>query len=90
MSSSQFLFEQLLFLTEIGKYFQTKNIASFSVTLGSQGGVGGEGASSLFEYENDFLLPTSGVWGKVMFLHLSVILVTGGGVFEHAMGQGVW
>ena len=27
--------------------------------------------------------------GKVMFLHLSVILFTGGGVSQHAMGGGV-
>ena len=45
------------------------------------------------------LLPTNEVWGKVMFLHMSVILFTGvcvfqhvmdkGCVFQHAMGKGV-
>ena len=38
-----------------------------------------------------FLLPSNDVWGKLMFLHLSVILLTGGGlcVSQHAMEQGV-
>ena len=36
-----------------------------------------------------FLLPSNDVWGKLMFLHLSVILLTGGGlcVSQHAMGR---
>ena len=81
------LFKQLLFLNKNGKYFQTENIASFSVKLGSQGGGGG---CQLTVWMKMILPPTNGVWGKVMFFHLSVILVTGGGVFQHAMGQGVW
>ena len=34
------------------------------------------------------LLPANEVWGKVMFLHLSVILFTGGGCIPACNGQG--
>ena len=38
-----------------------------------------------------FLPPANEVWGKVMFLHLYVILFMGGRyVSQHAMGQGVY
>ena len=38
----------------------------------------------------EFLLPPANeVWAKVLFLHLSVILFTGGGgLSQHAMGRG--
>ena len=45
---------------------------------------------------NPFLPPADEVWGKVMFLHLSVILFTGGGGWlptmhhrPHDKGQGI-
>ena len=44
--------------------------------------------SILFYIYYLILLPlTKEVWGKVMFLHLSVILFTRGGVSQHAMEQ---
>ena len=39
--------------------------------------------------KNKYLPPANEVWGKVMFLHLSVILFGGRGVSQHAVDRGV-
>ena len=39
-----------------------------------------------FQKTMEFLPPVNEVWGKVMFLHVPVILSMGG-VSQHAMGQ---
>ena len=59
-----------------------------SASSGWVGGGGGGGAGSKKHeiYTAIFLLPANEVWGKVIFLHLSVILFTGGG----GGGAGIW
>ena len=49
--------------------------------------LGSAGVHPLSAQIFSFLPPANEVWGKVMFLHLSVILFTVGFVFQHAMEQ---